>query len=420
MENIPRDAREITRAGIAVAGLLVSGWAFGETAAGKPTFHSDVEFLNEHTGVVLLKDGGAAVAVAPAYQGRVMTSTYDADNGPGFGWINRKAIEAGVTPLRNRRDTPRVHIHVFGGEERFWMGPEGGQFGIFYEPGTKFDWENWFTPACMDTEAFDVTSQTGKEVAFAHRAELQNWTGTKFDVGISRIVRLRNAGEVENLLGVKLPDDVRMVAYESDNRIKNLGNHAWTKDTGLLSIWILGMYPPSRGTTVLIPLREGEEKDLGPKVNDLYFGKVPPECLQVRGNVLFFKGDGERRGKIGVSPQRAKGILGSYDRDNGILTIVKYSNLEKGAGYVNSMREWQKDPLRGDVINSYNDGPPSPGEAPFGPFYELETSSPAAQLAPGEEMRHVQTTVHLSGSKERLNELAQELLGVNFWEIKWQ
>src|SRR5688572_28962942 len=39
-------------------------------------FASDVAFLRQHTEVVILGDeSGAQVAVAPAYQGRVMTST---------------------------------------------------------------------------------------------------------------------------------------------------------------------------------------------------------------------------------------------------------------------------------------------------------------------------------------------------------
>ena len=37
---------------------------------------------------------GAAVAIAPAYQGRVLTSTVDQAKGPSFGWINRKVIAA--------------------------------------------------------------------------------------------------------------------------------------------------------------------------------------------------------------------------------------------------------------------------------------------------------------------------------------
>ena len=64
------------------------------------------------------------------------------------------------------------------------------------------------------------------------------------------------------------------------------------------------------------------------------------------------------------------------------LTLVRYSQPgEEVRDYVNSMWEHQEHPYGGDVINSYNDGPPSPGAKPLGPFFELETSSPAAARA---------------------------------------
>ena len=53
----------------------------------------------------------------PAYQGRVMTSTAEGDGGMSFGWINNELIDS------NREEE---HFHAFGGEERFWLGPEGG------------------------------------------------------------------------------------------------------------------------------------------------------------------------------------------------------------------------------------------------------------------------------------------------------
>ena len=31
------------------------------------------------------------------------------------------------------------HINVYGGEDRFWLGPEGGQFSIFFAKDAKFD-----------------------------------------------------------------------------------------------------------------------------------------------------------------------------------------------------------------------------------------------------------------------------------------
>ena len=84
---------------------------------------------------------------------------------------------------------------------------------------------------------------------------------------------------------------------------------------------------------------------------------------------------------------------------------------------MNSMWEMQEEPFNGDVINAYNDGSPAPGEPPLGPFYELETSSPAAALKPGETMTHIQQTLHLKGS-EALDPIAKRLLGVHLDQIR--
>jgi hypothetical protein len=86
--------------------------------------------------------------------------------------------------------------------------------------------------------------------------------------------------------------------------------------------------------------------------------------------------------------------------------------------YVNSMWEIQDHPYRGDVVNSYNDGPPEPGAKPLGPFYELETSSPAAVLKPGQTIMHLHRTFHLQGSETDLDSIAKATLGVSIQEIK--
>ncbi len=75
------------------------------------------------------------------------------------------------------------------------------------------------------------------------------------------------------------------------------------------------------------------------------------------------------------------------------------------------MWEIQEEPYDGDVVNSYNDGPPEPGVPPLGGFYELETSSPALDLAPGESYTHIHQTVHLSGEIAQLDPVAKQVLG---------
>ncbi len=52
------------------------------------------------------------------------------------------------------------------------------------------------------------------------------------------------------------------------------------------------------------------------------------------------------------------------------------------------------------------------------PFYELETSSPASALKPGETMRHVQRTFHIQGPEEALDLLAGKLLKTRLETIK--
>ena len=75
------------------------------------------------------------------------------------------------------------------------------------------------------------------------------------------------------------------------------------------------------------------------------------------------------------------------------------------------MWEHQQEPWKGDVVNSYNDGPLDDGSQ-MGPFYELETSSPAAALKPGGMLRHEHQTYHITGTKKSLEKIAFSTLGV--------
>ena len=368
------------------------------------TFEQDVTFLEKHVDVITLDQGPGKpkVAIVPAYQGRVMTSTVGGSKSPSHGWINRELIEAG-------RNNP--HINAYGGEDRFWLGPEGGQFSIFFKKGDPFDLEHWQTPVLIDTQPYEVITKTEREVTFRHEAKIKNYSDTDFFIRIDRTVRLLDRSRIDNLLGLKLSPAIDVVGYESENILTNIGDAAWTKHGGLLSIWILGMYKHSADTTVLVPYVEGEESELGPIVNADYFGEVPSDRLKVKNGVIRFSADGKYRSKIGLSPKRAKSILGSYDATRQLLTIVQYNKPQGATNYVNSMWELQDEPFNGDVVNSYNDGPPSPGAKPLGPFYELESSSPALELKPDESFTHIHRTIHLQGDKEVIQGLGKDLLG---------
>ncbi len=375
------------------------------------TFGDDLAFMRQHVEVLLLSDtrGKSQIAVVPSYQGRVMTSTASGPSGTSFGWINRNLIAS---------RKPQRHINAFGGEERFWMGPEGGQFSIFFKKGDPFDLAHWQTPPVVDTDRYEIKKQTPQSVQFQHSAQFENYSGFRFQVEIDRKITLLPRGKVSSLLGVADLSTLEFVGYESRNTLKNAGPAAWTKQTGLLSIWILGMLNPGPQTTVVLPYRRGPDSKLGPVVNDSYFGKIPSDRLQIARDVIFFKGDGQQRGKIGLSPARAKPLVGSYDPSERILTLVQFSIPKLAVDYVNSMWEVQKEPFKGDVVNSYNDGPPTPGAKPLGPFYELETSSKAAALPPGDSLTHISRTFHFKGSEADLNRVSRRTLGVSIEDIR--
>jgi hypothetical protein len=184
------------------------------------------------------------------------------------------------------------------------------------------------------------------------------------------------------------------------------------------SIWVLGMMKHGPETTVVIPF-ETQGQDLGVAVTDDYFGKVPAERLVVdeATGVLYFSADGKYRSKIGISPQRSNGVAGSWDARHGVLTIVQYNLPEASRSqYVNSLWELQDEPFSGDAINSYNDGPVGDGQ--LGPFYEIETSSPALGLAPGAGYTHTHRTIHLEGSAADLDAVARRWLGASLATIE--
>lgn len=358
-------------------------------------YNKDRQFLQQyHPDMVELKLGDARALVCPAYQGRVMTTT--ADGQASYGWINYNLIKSGqLLP----------HMNAFGGEDRFWLGPEGGQYALYFKKGDPFDGDHWQTPAAIDSEPFRITDTTQTSATFAREIALTNYAGTQFDIGIERTVKLLDKAAIAQQLAIN-PDSLRVVGVQSDNVIINRGSKAWTASTGMPSIWILGMMNASPTSTIIVPYRAGT----GPPVNDSYFGKVPADRLQLGKTAALFKADAKFRSKIGVSPARATNWVGSYDAASKTLTLVTFDFNPQDRQYVNSAWEQQKEPYAGDVLNAYNDGPMKPGQPQMGQFYELESSSPAAGLAPGARLQHRHTTFHVQGDELQLNQLADRLL----------
>ena len=376
----------------------------------KGTFGYDLQFLKKyHKDLILLgdeSDAAAQIIILPAYQGRVMTSTAEGDGGMSFGWINYELVDS------NREEE---HFHAFGGEERFWLGPEGGQFSIYFKKGDPFDFDHWYVPKAIDTEPFILVSASKTEANFQREISLKNYTGFEFNLRVTRNIRLLSKTEIPLLLGIPIPENLQIVGFESNNSITNTGNTPWTKETGLLSIWILSMFNAGDKTTIAVPYKQGNEADLGKIVTDDYFGKVPMDRLKIKNGFIFLNADANYRSEIGVSPNRALPILASFDGVNKVLTIAQFSLPEYPADYVNSLWEMQENPFDGDVVNAYNDGLIDGKQ--MGKFYELESSSPAATLNVGESVLHLHRTIHLKGNIKELDEITQTLLGIHLSEF---
>ena len=120
----------------------------------------DAQFLKDH-GVeyteLVSADGNSKVMVIPAWQGRVMTTSASGDEGDSYGWINYRFINEGKVSSQ---------FNPVGGEERFWLGPEGGPFSLYFKEGQEQVYDNWIVPPVLDTEAFDIKSQDNSSIRF--------------------------------------------------------------------------------------------------------------------------------------------------------------------------------------------------------------------------------------------------------------
>ena len=140
------------------------------------TFADDVAFLKQHTQVVVLGDGpGARIVVAPAYQGRVMTSTADG---------------SGVVRLdRARRGRQR---HASAAHERvrrrgsLLARPRRRPVRALLQAGRSFDLEHWQTPEPFDWGAWDVVAPVGDRGGIrASSMSLVNHSGTPFYIDVA-------------------------------------------------------------------------------------------------------------------------------------------------------------------------------------------------------------------------------------------
>ncbi|MFY0600183.1 MAG: hypothetical protein JXR03_10970 [Cyclobacteriaceae bacterium] len=367
----------------------------------KETFGDDLEFLEKYTSIITLSKENSHVILSPLLQGRVLTSSSQGLQGRSYGWFNKKLIKEGFKEKNN----------ALGGEDRIWFGPEFGPYSIFFKAGDEMTGANIRVPAPIDSEPFELVSQTKSSVKMKKEMVLTNYQNYDFEIELKRKVSLLDKSSILSVLDIEGDESFSSVGFVSENILINRGDSAWSKQTGLLSIWTLGGFPPSKKLTVVMPLRQSTDSIVN------YWSEVDESRLKIEGKIAYYKGDAEHLHKIGIPSPLAVPILGSYDPERGVLTIVKYT-FRGDSTYVNSLWDHHAKPYEGDVINVFNDGPTDDGAGPFGPFYELETSSSTRELSPGDSIVHEHFTFHFEGDGKTLSKISDSLLGVSIEEIE--
>ena len=229
------------------------------------SFEEDLKFLRGHFETLVLDNAeGARVAVVPALQARTMISAADGDAGRNHGFIKYDAFG---------RDELDPQINLYGGEDRIWISPEGGQFSVFFDPDVEMTFANWRTPPFLDTIPWDVTDKDDQSITMEQSAALKNMSGYTFDICLTRKVVLLNKASVAGHLDAEL-GSLKVVGHESHNQLTNTGSAKWQQETGLIGLWSLCMSKPSEAASLIIPFRKGDISALGQIVEAGYFGEL--------------------------------------------------------------------------------------------------------------------------------------------------
>lgn len=332
------------------------------------------------------EDGISRILVSPEFQGKVITTTLNGKKGISNGWVNVEAFKPSG-----------VEVAKIGGEERLWFGPLGSQHSFYYQQVKPLDEENWQVPKAIREGSYKMIHADRNSISLSKKIALTNFIGTEFLIDVYRKIKLLEPSDIEKILNISLDNEIQFVAYESFNTIINSDEKAWSKKTGLVSIWSANMFAGTPNTVTIIPIESTLKSDAILQ----YFNPLGVTRLKRNTNVLLYKTDASYRSKIGIPFNVAPNIFGSYSKELNRLTIVNYKkpNLNQ---YTNSHVSYQDDPYsNGEVIPIYNNA---------NGFYELESMSPSVELAPGGKISHFHRVFHLSGDKNKLSAISEALL----------
>jgi hypothetical protein len=364
-----------------------------------PSFLDDAGFLAKHADGQLVISGTGGYVYTPSLQGRVMISAVDLSE-PSQGFLNYDEVQA---------PTEGTAFTNYGGEDRFWIGPEGSEYSFYFDPKSEMDRDLWRVPTDLNNGPFHSTSSANR---MERRLTLNNMQGNRFDLRVERSIETPTQTEVEEIVGA-LPEGARWTSFRSVNTVFNQGDDAWTRETGLPCIWILGMFKPGPNSLAILPFRtDSEDPDHGPAVRTEYFGELDQRRFRIENGFALLRVDSDFVSKVGILRNRARNVMAAFNPDTQVLTVVQFTPVERKSPYVSERWGTDVDPFYGDVVNSYNHGGPEQ-------FFELESSSKALELKPGKKYTHVSTTCHFRFETEaQLADAVWAALGLDWSKVQ--
>lgn len=376
------------------------------------SFGRELAFFGKYgVPTLILGEGDSLIAVSPAWQARVMTSTCEGTSGDALGWINRELIAF-------QKDNPQ--LVQLGGEDRLQLGPQGGEASLFFEKNKALTEENILAPAFLSKEPWQLVARSKTRAKFEKTADFENMKGTKFKVKIERDIATLDRKASAEILGIEIPDGVKMVAFQSLNKLTNLGDKAWTEASGLLNLSVQSCFNASKSTYVFIPYAKSngdiarddfQDQAISPNENT--------KRLLVTNNYIRFKADGKYLSGISIPPNRSEGIAISYDDINKTLTIITYLRPAANPKYLPfSWRRVASANDSGDAISLFNNGALGRGTNTAGAYFEVSTHSPAIDASPQQSQFHLQRTFHFKGSEYDLGLISYKLTGISIGELR--
>lgn len=324
---------------------------------GSRTFDYDVRLLLRRADAQVLRSpqSDACVVATAAYQGRVMASAFSPEE-PGLGWINRGLIRSGPKSAGEQ---------AWGGEDWPVLGFPGG---------------------LSDAGPFELVRKSERAALFRRDFALTGRGGASSRFRLERRVSvLGDSAELNQALGSVIPVSVRTVGYRTESALANRGATAWSPEDGLISIGSRGRLSASSTLRVVVPFVRGSDAELGPVVATGSSGRPV-----IADGLVVFRGDG--RGRFSLGARRATGVLGAWDSERELLTIVRFSGPSAPEGFT------------GEAI------------AVRGVADACEFAVVVSASSPDASLRRV--TVHLTGPRRGLDVVARNVLGAGLDEIE--